>query len=299
MQSTNKAAWYVAIAIISWSTVATLFKIALSFSRLTDVLLIASFTSFVVFALVALVQNKLPQLIHLKKKDWLFTAMLGFLNPVAYYLVLFKAYSLLPAHVAQPVNYTWPVVLLLILSAIQKKRISALQFVGLGISLTGLIIISLASSGHSISAIPILGIMIAFLSAFLWAIYWILNSHNTRIDSILLYMMSFFFGTFYLVLITLFFPNQVSTSQGILSSIYIGLFEMSIPFIFFGMALRKTKNPVLINQLCYLSPFMSLIIIHFTLNEDIRFYTWLGLILIVAGIVLSQLKKGEESNRVP
>ena len=34
----------------------------------------------------------------------------GFLNPFLYYIILFKAYSLLPAQEALSLNYTWPLV---------------------------------------------------------------------------------------------------------------------------------------------------------------------------------------------
>ena len=54
---------------------------------------------------------------------------------------------------------------------------------------------------------------------------------------------------------------EISSLQGVLAAVYSGLFEMTIPFICFGMAL-KTNNPALINHLCYLSPFLSLFIIH-------------------------------------
>ena len=63
---------------------------------------------------------------------------------------------------------------------------------------------------------------------------------------------------------------------------------MGIPFIFFGLAIRKTSNPALINQLCYLSPFMSLFFISVVLGEQIVFTTYIGLVMIVLGIVFNQ-----------
>ena len=68
----------------------------------------------------------------------------------------------------------------------------------------------------------------------------------------------------------------------------VGGFEMGIPFIFFGLAMRKTSNPALINQLCYLSPFMSLFFISVVLGEQIVFTTYIGLVMIVLGIVFNQ-----------
>jgi drug/metabolite transporter (DMT)-like permease len=284
----NKSILFASIAVLCWSTVATMFKIALSCYSLLEVLLVASFTSFVVFGIVVLLQNKWMDLFNLGKRDWLFAALVGLLNPVAYYLVLFKAYSVLPAQIAQPVNYSWPIVLVVLLSIVNQRPLSKLKLFGLGISLTGVATISMASGLDEANGLPVMGLLIALLSAFLWAVYWIVNSRNQRMDGIILFLLSFFFGTLYLIVLTLFFPIHVATTQGILSSVYIGLFEMSIPFIFFGMASRQSKNSVLINQLCYLSPFLSLVIIHFVLGEEIRWTTYVGLSLIVLGILFNE-----------
>ncbi len=288
MQQSSKAVLFAGVAVMCWSTVATMFKIALSNYSLPEVLLIASFTSFLVFGIVALFQHKFIRLFYLRQRDWVLSALMGLLNPVAYYLVLFKAYSLLPAHVAQPVNYSWPIVLVVLLAIVNRRPVSKFKLLGLVVSLCGVILISLSSGGTSGGGLPLGGLLIAFLSAFLWAVYWIVNSRNKQMDSILLFMLSFFFGTLYMIVFTLFFPLQVSTPMGILSSIYIGLFEMSIPFIFFGMASRLSSSSVLVNQLCYLSPFLSLLFIHFVLHEEIHPATYMGLGLIVGGILFNQ-----------
>ena len=44
-------------------------------------------------------------------REWAKSVGLGLLNPLLYYAVLFKAYDLLPAQVAQPLNYTWALTL--------------------------------------------------------------------------------------------------------------------------------------------------------------------------------------------
>jgi len=288
MQQSSKAVAFAGIAVLCWSTVATMFKIALSCYSLLEVLLIASFTSFIVFGLVAVFQNKFTQLVALQRRDWIMAALMGLLNPVAYYLVLFKAYSLLPAHVAQPVNYSWPIILVVLLAIVKRQPISKLKLLGLAISLGGVATISMASGVDGGQGLPIVGLLIAFLSACLWAVYWIVNSRHQRMDSILLFMLSFFFGTLYMIVLTLFFPLHVATTQGILSSVYIGLFEMSIPFIFFGMASKLSRNSVLVNQMCYLSPFLSLLLIHWVLREDIYLSTYVGLMLIVLGIFFNE-----------
>jgi drug/metabolite transporter (DMT)-like permease len=63
---------------------------------------------------------------------------------------------------------------------------------------------------------------------------------------------------------------------------------MGLPFIAFGYAISKTTNTALVNQMCYLSPFLSLFIIAIVLGEHIVVTTIIGLALIVAGIVFNE-----------
>ncbi|MBK5720111.1 DMT family transporter [Dysgonomonas sp. Marseille-P4677] len=288
MQDSNKALIYGGIAVISWSTVATMFKMALKYLSHFEMLLIASFTALFIFCIVMTILKKWTDLKKLPPKQWGWFALVGLLNPVAYYLVLFKSYALLPAQVAQPINYAWPIVLLVLLAIIARQPIPKLKYIGMVLSLGGVAIISLGSGGISGQSLPLVGLLLAFLSAFLWATYWIVNNQNKKVDGIVALFLSFLFGSGYLFIIALFVGVNLNSIPGILSSIYVGAFEMGIPFIFFGMAIRKTNNPVLVNQMCYLSPFISLFLIHMILGEQIYVTTYLGLFLIVFGIIFNE-----------
>ena len=66
----------------------------------------ASTVSFVILALVCFIQKKTSELILELRKMPLYYLLMGLINPLIYYLVLFQAYKLLPASEAQPLNYT-------------------------------------------------------------------------------------------------------------------------------------------------------------------------------------------------
>src|SRR5574344_712203 len=100
MTKETKAVVYAAIAVLSWSTVATAFKMALRYLSHDEMLTVACVASLLVFTVLLTVQRKWGDLARLSAKEWGRMALLGLLNPVAYYLVLFKAYDLLPAQVA-------------------------------------------------------------------------------------------------------------------------------------------------------------------------------------------------------
>ena len=96
------------------------------------------------------------------------------------------------------------------------------------------------------------------------------------------------FGTIYLAAMSLLRPLGPIASEGLLAGCYIGIFEMGLPFICFGIALRTTDNPALVNQLCYLAPFLSLFFVALFVGETIMPSTYIGLILIVGGIICNR-----------
>lgn len=289
MKENNKAVALAIAAVLSWSTVATAFKVALSYLTHFEMLLVASITSLLIFAVVLTVQRKWHLVKALSHRTWGYFAFLGLLNPVAYYLVLFKSYDLLPAQIAQPVNYIWPVLLVVLLALFTKQPIPAKKYIGMLVSLGGLIIISAGGKQITDTGIPPIGLALGVMSALLWATYWMVNNRNKdKADATVACFMSFLFGSLYLGLGALIVGVNLNTLPGVLSGMYVGAFEMGIPFICFGLAIRKTTNPALINQLCYLSPFLSLFFVSTILGEPIVPTTYIGLILIVAGIVFNE-----------
>lgn len=288
MKDSSKSLIYIAIAVASWSTVASAFKIGLRYYSYYELLLVAAVTASMIFALVITIQKKWYLLKSITRKEWILFAITGMLSPAGYYLILFQAYDLLPAQIAQSINYSWAIVLTLLLALVTRQRIPLLKYLGMAISLGGVALISLGSDTIVGVKLSILGLLLAFLSAFVWASFWILNKKSEHIDNILALFISFFFGSLFLLVGLLFIDVQLYSSKGLLSAIYVGLFEMVIPFIFFGLALKKTDNPALINQLCYLSPFISLFIIRSVLGEQIYFTTFIGLVLIVGGILFNE-----------
>lgn len=276
------------IAVLSWSTVATAFKIALRTLSVFDMLLVSTVTAMAIFALMMTIEKKWGRLWHLSR-DVLFGALgLGVLNPVLYYLVLFRAYDMLPAQVAQPVNYAWPIVLLILLAVFNHEPIPGRKYIGMAISVSGVACISLGGGGLE-GGVSVSGVLMALFSAVIWASYWMLNNKIAgKVDTTVSLFLGFFAGSFVLLLAGCVVGVQVDSIDGLMSGIYIGSFEMGIPFLTFGMALRITKNPALINQMCYLSPFLSLFLIAIVLGESIATATYVGLVLIVGGLVYNQ-----------
>lgn len=288
MTSNAKSIALAAAAVLSWSTVATAFKIAGQYMEPIEMVLVSTLTATAIMAIFLTATWKWRELGHLGGRRWARLALLGLVNPVTYYLVLFAAYDRLPAQVAQPVNYVWPIMLLVLLAIFSRQRIPAIKYLGMLASLAGVACISLGSQGIEGGVSPI-GIALALGSALLWALYWLLNRRLCAdIDASVAFFVAFLFASVAMVVITLIKGFEPIPLNGLLAGGYIGAFEMAIPFVCFGVALRLTSNPVLVNQMCYLAPFLSLFFISTVLGERILPTTYVGLVLIIGGLIFNQ-----------
>jgi len=278
---------YALLAVFFWSTVATAFKISLKYVDFLQLLFISSLTSTIVLFLILVSTGKVRLLRTLDFQQILRSLLAGFLNPFLYYVVLFKAYSLLPAQEAQPLNYTWPLVLVLFSVILLKQRIRVKDIFGLLIGFSGVIVISTRGNLLSLKLSDPLGVSLAVGSAFIWSAFWIFNMKDER-DDILKLFLNFLFGFFFVSIAMMFFSRPYLDVHGVLSAIYVGMFEMGITFVVWLKALNLSKTTALVSNLVFLSPFISLIFIHFILGEGILPSTIIGLFLIVTGILVQR-----------
>ena len=287
MEKQKVAYIYALLAVFFWSTVATAFKISLKYVDFLQLLFISSLTSTIVLFLILVSTGKVRLLRTLDFQQILRSLLAGFLNPFLYYVVLFKAYSLLPAQEAQPLNYTWPLVLVLFSVILLKQRIRVKDIFGLLIGFSGVIVISTRGNLLSLKLSDPLGVSLAVGSAFIWSAFWIFNMKDER-DDILKLFLNFLFGFFFVSIAMMFFSRPYLDVHGVLSAIYVGMFEMGITFVVWLKALNLSKTTALVSNLVFLSPFISLFFIHFILGEGILPSTIIGLFLIVTGILVQR-----------
>lgn len=237
-----------------------------------------------------LVQRKLPEVFQITRKQLGWSILLGFLNPFLYYFVLFKAYDLLPAQVAQPLNYVWPIILVLLSVPILGHKLKFSSIVALFISFVGVIFISSQGSVAIFSKSNPLGVALALTSSLVWASFWLLNVKNGVKDEVVKLFLSFGFATAFSLMAGLFSDGfWYIQANGIYASVYIGAFEMGITFVLWLKALNYAQNTARLGNVIYLVPFVALIFISLVLGEHVYWTTIAGLIFIILGIIYQQL----------
>jgi len=288
MERQKQAYVYAVTAVLFWSTVASAFKISLRYLDFLQLLFFSSIVSILVLFLILLIQNKLSLLKKYSAKDYFRSLILGFMNPFLYYVVLFKAYSLLPAQEAQPLNYTWSIMLVLLSIPLLKQKIKFISIIAILISYSGVLIISTHGDVSTFKFTNPYGVLLALGSAVIWALFWIYNIKDKR-DEVAKLFLNFIFGFFFILIATLFSSKMKAPSMaGLLGASYVGLFEMGITFVLWLKALKLSNTTAQVSNLIYLSPFVSLALIHFVVGERILFSTIIGLIFIVTGILIQQ-----------
>ena len=279
------------IAVFLWSTVATAFKIALSYLSSIELLLYSSLSSLLVLSIIILYQKKSTQVLSHFKENFSFVFILGAINPFLYYFVLFKAYEILPAQEAQAINYTWALMFSYLSVVFLKHKLSKGDIIAGLICYFGILIIATKGDPFSLEFTNTYGVMLALLSTIIWSLYWIFSA-KLEVDNIVGLFSNFLIGSICIGLYIIFTtPIQIPSMEALISSIYVGLFEMGITFIFWLKAVKLTENIASISNLIFLSPFLSLVFIYFILGEKILLSTIIALIMIVSGLIIQQKVK--------
>lgn len=289
MTQNTKSFLYTISAVLLWSTVATAFKLTLEGMNYLQLLFYSSLASSIVLFVIVFLKNKSELKTVFEFKYFSKNILLGLLNPFLYYLILFKAYSLIPAQVAQPLNFTWPIAIAIFSAIFLKQKLTAKILIGMLISFIGVIIIITHGDLFAFKFHNSFGALLALGSSIIWASFWTLNLLDKRNDSVKLFS-AFLFGTIIIFIYLILFDSfQLNNYKYILGSTYVGLFEMGITFFLWMKGLQLSSNKAKTATLAYLAPFISMAFIAFILGEKILGSSIIGLCFIVGGILFQHL----------
>jgi drug/metabolite transporter (DMT)-like permease len=291
MSSNKKAYLFAGLAVFFWSTVATSFKIALREYDFIQLIFYVSAVTVILLFFVLLFQKKLHLVFVQTQKQWVYSLLMGAFNPLLYYLVLFKAYSLLPAQVAQPLNMIWPITLALLSVPLLNQKISWISVGALLVSFIGVFFVSSQGGIEGFENTNFTGVALAVGSSVLWSLYWIFNVLDKR-DEIIKLFLNFAIGLIYLAPVVYFFSDfKIHLGESLAAVIFSGIFEVGITYVLWLKAMNYTSNNAKIGNLVFFAPFLSLIFIHLILKETIYMTTFIGLIFIIAGVLVQQLDR--------
>ena len=288
LSNQNKAYLFAGIVIFFWSTVATAFKLALDHLEPIQLVFYSTLFSVIVLFLITLIQGKLGLIKSFSKSDLVRCAFLGLLNPCLYYIILFKGYDVLQAQEAMVINFSWPIMIVVLSIPILKQKIDVKSFLSIVVCYIGVVVIASKGNVFSMHFESPLGVGYILITTVIWSLFWLFNTKNSN-DSVVSLFLIFLFSLPYILIIAYYSDSFVIPSlKGFIGSAYIGLFEMGVSVVLWQLALKTSTTVSRVASLVFITPFLSLLILHFVLKEDILVSTIFGVILICLGLILQK-----------
>ena len=250
----SRAVTYGLVAVALWATVGSAFKLTLRHATPIQLLFYAALVSAVLLVVILAYRGEIGRLVAAPAASWRRAAWLGLVNPVAYYLLLFSAYDRLPAQEALALNYSWPLMLMLLDAVLQHRWPRGRDMVAGVICYAGIWCIATRGDVMSLHFADPLGVVLALASTVAWAASWLAGRSDSRPPVVAL-AQNFIEAVPVLAVVTAVAGGGFDVDGCALAgSAYVGAFEMGVTFVLWLMALRYAAHPSTVGNLSFLSP---------------------------------------------
>ena len=283
---------YAGVSIILWSTTATVTKLLLDGLNSMQILAISSFFAFLFLLIVNIGKHNIKKLNNYKIKDYSKLFIIGLLGTFFYKLFLYLGINKMQASQAFVINYLWPITTVIFACIILKEKMTFRKIIAILLSFVGVIIITSDGNLLDINKNNIIGALYCVIAAISYGLFSVLNK-NEKYDKCLS-MMLFYLFSFLISFIYLAITNEFTIPSGVqlIGLLWIGVFTCAIAFTSWIFAINE-GDTVKISTLAYLTPFISLIWNCIILKESFNIFTFIGLIVIIFGILI-QLKSNNK-----
>lgn len=297
--SSSKGILYTLGSVLAWATTPVAARLLLNNSPVVELLLFNSFFATILFIGLCGFQGRLKEFRQYSKKDFINFFNMGLLGIFLSYLSLFIAINIMSPQKAFIMNYTWPLMMVVLATVFLKEHMTIIKFIGVLISFIGLVVV-VSEGDFAHWDFSIKGTVFALFGAFSYAIYSI-KSKKVHYDQLLattamiifyflLSVLGFVGSSLYIVIIkgdlTSWIPSMSFSQLG--GYIFMGMIPNGLGYYFWMKALHHSDISR-ISNIIYLTPFVSLLFIRIVLGNPIFISSIVGVTIIVAGIFLEKI----------
>jgi len=246
---------------------------------------------FIVASVVLLVYCVWKKVPLPEKRDIPMYIASGFVGIFVYMWTFTAGTAFVSAGISSFIIATSPIFTLILAIFFLKEKTNLIMWIGVFVSFAGLTIISftqVVDMQLNVGVILLLGASIA-------------TSLYTIIQKYLLEKYTSMQASAYSVVIGtlgmfIFFPALVrefprAPLSANLIIIYLGIFPAALAYFFWSLALSKAKKTIYVTSFLYLIPFVSIVLAYLWLGEEMPLLALLGGVIIIAGMVLTNLIK--------
>jgi drug/metabolite transporter (DMT)-like permease len=281
------------LPIIFWAFAFPFIKIGLEELSPVNLTILRLFTTCGVFLVFLLVFHK--KFTPIQKKDIVPIFLLGFFGLVVYHLGLNYGEMHISPSVASLIIATIPVFTVIFATLLLKEKTTKKIVIGITLSLSGVIIISLTGTTGNPFEVSYLSAALAVLvSAIVGAGYTIAGKKLLeRYSAFSLTVYAFLFGSLGLLP---FLSSSLITEATTLSwtgwgaVLFLAFLPTVVGYILWYVAL-EIKTASEISVFLYFIPVLSTIISYFLFQEPVTWLFILGGVLVIGGLIIVNMKK--------
>lgn len=279
---------YAGTSILCWSSVATVTKLLMQDLSPLQVLWLSSLFAGLFLLAVNLFTGNLATLRQYKLRDYVTILLCNLPGTFLYYVFYYAGAARMDASHAFIINYLWPIMCVVFACVILKEKLTIQKLLAVIMSFGGVCVVSL-SKGTAFTADMLTGTVLCALGAVCYGVFTALN-RKIHYDKGLCMMLGYSVTFTLTTLINgiqgdLFLPSGLQT----LGMAWNGMFTMAVAGTLWILALAKGGTGR-ISNLAYITPFLSLVWTWWFLDEPFNPYNFLGLSMIVAGILLQYIR---------
>jgi drug/metabolite transporter (DMT)-like permease len=286
----TKGTIFVLICIILWAMIPPAAKYGQTSLDNHQFLFFSSVISFVCLFATALWKKKLNHLQEYTKIQWMQVVILGLLGTYIYYLFLYLGYKEAKGLEVLVIQYTWPIVIVLLSLFLLKERLTRNKFFALLLGFSGVFLVLTKGEFSHIHLDNFYVISLVFLGASSFALFSVLSKkiHLEPISVTTVYFFSatvasFFsmeyFSTFAMPSVTEWFPILLN-----------GVLLNGFSYLLWIHAL-KLADASYIAPFIFITPVLSAIYLIVLFDESMNIYYLIGLTFVIfSGILNSNIK---------
>ena len=282
------------IAVIVWACAFPFIRIGLdelSFINLTIMRFLV--VCIALFIILILIPKKFSKL---QKKDILPIFILGFFGVMVYHLGLNYGEQYISASAASLIIATIPIYVVILAAIFLKEKIKIVKLLGIIIALLGVIIISIwGKENTSLEIEYILAAFAVLLAAIMGALYTIAGKKLLeRYNGLSLTVYAMLLGSVGLIPFVFISPTLITEVAAMSTTawfaiLFLGIFSTVLGYVIWYVALEmKTASGV--SVYLYAIPVLSTIISYFFLGDEITYFFILGVIFVIFGLILVNMK---------
>jgi drug/metabolite transporter (DMT)-like permease len=230
-------------------------------------------------------------------KHWPILTLLSVLSVASFNTFIYIGLTITTATNATILQSVIPIAILVISALWLKEAVSKQQWLGVFISLSGVLILITKGDLASLLDYSInQGDIYVLIAVFLWAIYSILLRYRpTELDGFTFFGITVLIGSIALLPFSLieyyyFSPVIVWQNSSLLTILYMAIFPSILAYIFWNKGVSEL-GAAKAGLFIHLMPCFGLILSSFFLNEKIYTFHIGGILLIFSGIYLAVVTK--------